>query len=68
MITKRQLGLIFISLGGAGLLGLLAIDWVRVGNYGGIGPMQRLGLLAAAAIGIIISLRLFNRERLLYSM
>jgi hypothetical protein len=53
MITKRQLGLIFISLGGVGLLGLLAIDWVRVGNYGGIGPMQRLGLLAAAAILLV---------------
>ena len=40
---------------------------------GGAVPMMGVvlsvvGSLAAAAIGIIISLRLFNRERLLYSM
>lgn len=53
MITKRQLGLIFVTLGGLGLVGLLAIDWVRAGNYGGIGPMQRLGMFAAAAFLLV---------------
>ena len=53
MITKRQLGLIFIALGGVGLVGLLAIDLVRVGQYSGIGPMQRLGLFAAAAFLLV---------------
>jgi len=53
MITKRQLGFIFIGLGGLALIGLLGIDLVRVGNYGGIGPMQRLGLLAAAAFLLV---------------
>lgn len=53
MITKRQLGTLFIALGGLGLIGLLGIDLVRVGNYGGIGPMQRLGLLAAATILLV---------------
>ena len=57
MITKRQLGLIFISLGGAGALGSFAIDLVRTNDFAGIGPTQRLGLIAAAAL-ILVGLTL----------
>ena len=53
MITKRQLGLICMTLGILGILGLLAIDLVRAGNYGGIGPMQRLGLIIAGLITLL---------------
>lgn len=50
MITKRQLGLIFIALGGMGAVGSFLIDLVRANDYAGIGPTQRLGLFAAAAL------------------
>ncbi|MCL4867870.1 MAG: hypothetical protein KJ063_02780 [Anaerolineae bacterium] len=53
MITKRQLGLIFMISGLLGIVGLLAIDLFRVGNYGGIGPMQRLALTAAGLIVLV---------------
>ncbi|MBP8002483.1 MAG: hypothetical protein KA314_23680 [Chloroflexi bacterium] len=55
MISKRQLGFIFIGLGGLGILGSFIIDWLRVNDYGGIGPTQKLGLLAA---GLLIGLGL----------
>jgi hypothetical protein len=53
MITKRQLGLIFIALGLLGIVGLLAIDLFRVGNYGGIGPMQQRAMVAAALLALV---------------
>ncbi len=42
-----------MTLGIVGILGLLAIDLVRAGNYGGIGPMQRLGLIIAGLITLL---------------
>ncbi len=45
MVTKRQLGIIFIAIGMLGTLGTLAVDIVSAGNFQGIGPMQRLSLL-----------------------
>lgn len=57
MITKRQLGLIFIALGGTGAVGSFMIDLVRANDFAGIGPTQRLGLLAAAAL-ILVGLTL----------
>ncbi len=49
-MTKKQLGLIFIALGVLGVLGLFGIDLVGAGQFNGIGPTQRLGLLAAGAL------------------
>lgn len=45
MVTKRQLGIVFIAIGVLGTLGSLAVDIVSAGNFQGIGPMQRLSLL-----------------------
>ena len=42
-----------MTLGILGILGLLAIDLVRAGNYGGIGPMQRLGLIITGLITLL---------------
>lgn len=55
MITKRQLGLSFIGLGLAGVLATLAVDWLRAGEFSGVGPLQRaalLGGIAAVLIGL----------------
>ena len=49
-MTKRQLGLTFIALGVLGVLGLFGVDLLGAGQFNGIGPAQRLGLLAAGAV------------------
>lgn len=49
-LTKRQLGLLCLLLGGVGFFGILAIDVLDVGREGGIGPAQQLALLAMALL------------------
>ena len=49
MVTKRQLGLIFILLGVGAAVGMFAIDLLGAGQFQGIGPAQRRALLAAGA-------------------
>lgn len=56
-MTKRQLGMVFIALGGLGIVGLFGIDLIGAGQFSGIGPTQRLGLLAAGAV-ILVGLTL----------
>lgn len=56
-MTKRQLGLTFIALGSLGIVGLFGIDLLGAGQFNGIGPAQRLGLLAAGAV-ILVGLTL----------
>lgn len=48
MITKRQLGLIFIIIGIGAAVGMFAIDLLGAGQFQGIGPAQRRALLIAA--------------------
>jgi hypothetical protein len=50
MITKRQLGLIFVALGVAAVIGVLAIELLGVGRHPGIGPTQRIALLVAGLV------------------
>jgi hypothetical protein len=52
-MTKRQLGLLFIALGGLGIMGVLSIDLIGAGQFSGIGPAQRLALLAAGAVVLV---------------
>ncbi len=47
MVTKRQLGLIFILLGVGAAVGMFAIDFLGAGQFQGIGPAQRRALLVA---------------------
>lgn len=49
MVTKRQLGLLFIVLGAGAAAGLFAMDLLDAGQFQGIGPAQRRALLAAGA-------------------
>jgi hypothetical protein len=50
MITKRQMGLGFAAVGLIALLAILAVDLLKAGNYEGIGPMQRMALIAAGLL------------------
>lgn len=49
MVTKRQLGLLFIVLGVGAAMAMLAVDLLGAGQFQGIGPAQRRALLAAGA-------------------
>lgn len=57
MVTKRQLGLLFILLGVGAIVGMFAIDLIGAGQFQGIGPAQRRALIVAAlSVGVGISL------------
>ncbi len=53
MITKRLLGLGFAATGLISTIGLLALDFVRQSDFQGIGPMQRLALIASIIVLIV---------------
>ncbi|MEZ4514917.1 MAG: hypothetical protein R3C62_23840 [Chloroflexota bacterium] len=56
-MTKRQLGYLFIGAGITAVIALFAIDLLGAGQYNGIGPAQRLALLAAGFL-ILLGLTL----------
>ena len=57
MITKRQLGLLFILLGVGAAAAMFAMDLIGAGQFQGVGPAQRRALLVAAvAVAIGLSL------------
>lgn len=53
MVTKRQLGLLFILLGVGAIAAMFAIDLLGAGQFQGIGPAQRRALLAAGAAVLV---------------
>ena len=53
MVTKRQLGLLFIVLGIGAVVALFAIDLLGAGQFEGIGPAQRQALLVAGAVVLL---------------
>ncbi len=57
MVTKRQLGLLFILLGIGAAVGLIAIDLIGAGQFQGIGPAQRRALLVAG-LAVLLGLSL----------
>lgn len=57
MITKRLLGIGFILLGAAAIVGMFGMDLLGAGQFRGIGPAQRQALLAAGA-AILVGLTL----------
>jgi hypothetical protein len=50
MITKRQMGLGFAAGGLVALIAILAVDLLKAGNFEGIGPVQRMALIAAGLL------------------
>ncbi len=53
MITKRQLGYIFIIISLTAIVGSFIFDLLGGGQFQGIGPSQRLGLGAAILLFLI---------------
>lgn len=53
MITKRQLGIGFILISLVAVVGSFAFDFLGGGQFQGIGPAQRLGLLGAGVLFLI---------------
>ncbi len=57
MITKRLLGIGFILIGVAAIVGMFGMDLVGAGQFQGIGPAQQKALLAAGVV-ILVGLTL----------
>jgi hypothetical protein len=58
MVTKRQLGIVVIVLGLVVILGIVAVDFVGAGRWGGFGPLQRIGIglsVLAIAVGLVLT-------------
>jgi hypothetical protein len=53
MVTKRQLGLIFIALALLAIVGSFVYDFIGGGQFSGIGPAQRLALMGAVLLGVV---------------
>lgn len=53
MISKRQLGLLFIGLGAAAVLGSFAVDLVGAGQFQGIGPAQQRILIVSGLVVLV---------------
>lgn len=53
MVTKRQLGLLFILLGIGAAVAIFGMDILGAGQFQGIGPAQRRALLAAGAAVLV---------------
>lgn len=51
--TKRQLGIILLSIGGLAFVGILALDFIGGGREGGIGPAQLSALIVMGFIALV---------------
>lgn len=60
MVTKRQLGWFVLAMSVVSIAGIIAVDALGAGRWGGFGPLQRggiaLGLIAIIA-GLVLVLR-----------
>ena len=57
MISKRQLGLIFVGLGILAVVGSFAVDLIGAGQFQGIGPAQQRILIVSGLV-ILVGLSL----------
>ena len=53
MVTKRQLGIMFIALALLAIVGSFVYDLAGGGQFSGIGPAQRLALTGAGLLGLV---------------
>lgn len=63
MVTKRQLGFFVVAVSVIGIVGIIAVDVLGAGRWGGFGPLQRMGIglgLVAVAAGLVL-IRLGDR-------
>ncbi len=52
-VSKRQFGLLLLSIGGLTLIGLLLLDTLGGGREGGIGPAQQIGIGLSALMTLL---------------
>ena len=63
MVTKRQLGIVVVALSLLVVFGTIGVDLIGAGQWGGFGPLQRIGAgigIASLTVGLIL-IRLGNR-------
>ena len=53
MVTKRMVGLALMALGVLMVIGTVAVDWIGVGQGGGVGPAQRMALWAGLGVCLV---------------
>ncbi len=53
MVTKKWLGIGLAGLGIVGILGSFANDILNMSEYQGIGPSQRMAILAASLLVVV---------------
>jgi hypothetical protein len=53
MITKRHMGITLLVLGLTAVILVLAVDLVGAGAFSGMGPVQRLALVAGLVVTIL---------------
>lgn len=53
MITKKILGLGLTVTGLLACLAVLSVDWLRAGNFEGLGPTQQIALIGAILIFLV---------------
>lgn len=63
MITKRQLGIFILVLGGLLLCASLTVDFAGVGGWGELGPLQQIGLCLGALALLVGRLLLLRGDR-----
>lgn len=52
-LTKRLLGLLMFIIGVGGFCAIVAIDIIRPGHEGGIGPAQQMALIGCAGLALV---------------
>lgn len=63
MVTKRQLGMFVTGISLLSALGIVMVDIFGAGQWGGFGPLQRIGIgvgLGGVLVGLIL-IRLGDR-------
>lgn len=53
MVTKRQLGLIFVAIGIIATFIILVAELIGIGDFQGIGPLQKIGLALTISVSLI---------------
>ncbi len=53
MVTKRQLGITFIAIAVLAIVGSFVYDFLGGGQFSGVGPAQRMALMAAGALALV---------------
>lgn len=53
MVTKRQLGLIFVAIGIIATFIILVAELIGIGDFQGIGPLQKIALALTISVSLI---------------